>query len=141
MKQILNCYNYLKLNSNQIRFLSRYNTEYKQSIEDPIEFWKSKANLIEWHKKPEQIFVKNPPFDRYDISFYCYIIKRYFFYNILSSWYTGGLVNASYNCLDIHCETGFSNQTAIIHDSPLTNKTEKISFKELLDEVTLLNFH
>ena len=53
------------------------------------------------------------------------------------SWYSGGLVNASYNCLDLHCETGFSNQTAIIHDSPLTYKTENISFKDLLDEVSL----
>jgi len=77
MKQILNCFKYLKLNSNaHKRFASRYITEYKQSIEDPIEFWKSKTDLIEWYKKPdEQTFVHNPPFDRYEIKFnnYYYI--------------------------------------------------------------------
>lgn len=92
MKQILNCYNYLKLNSNQIRFLSRYNTEYKQSIEDPIEFWKSKANLIEWYKKPEQIFVKNPPFDRCNISFYCCMHKKKFYFII---FYLVGILEVS----------------------------------------------
>lgn len=116
MKQILSCFKHLK--PRLTRFSSSYATEYRESVENPESFWRSKMDLIEWFKKPEHILVRNPPFDK---------------------WYSNGLVNASYNCLDVHVERGFSNQTAIIHDSPLTNKTEKITFKELLDEVSYFN--
>jgi propionyl-CoA synthetase len=46
-----------------------------------------------------------------------------------------GELNASYNCVDIHVKNGFADQNAIIHDSPLTNTIEKITYKKLLDEV------
>jgi propionyl-CoA synthetase len=71
--------------------------------------------LIEWYKKPEKTLERNEPFDR---------------------WYVGGQVNASFNCIDQHVLTGFANQTAIIHDSPLTSSTEKITYKQLQDEVS-----
>lgn len=44
-------------------------------------------------------------------------------------------MNTCYNCLDRHIERGFGNQTAIIHDSPVTKTIRKISYKELLSEV------
>jgi propionyl-CoA synthetase len=44
-------------------------------------------------------------------------------------------MNTCYNCLDRHVERGFGSQTAIIHDSPVTNTVRKISYKELLSEV------
>lgn len=116
MKQILTSLKHLKTRPPILsqRYLSNYASEFKRSIENQEEFWESKLDLIEWYKKPEKILVRNPPFDR---------------------WYVKGKVNASYNCLDVHVDHGFGNQTAIIHDSPLTNSTEKITYKQLLDEV------
>jgi propionyl-CoA synthetase len=49
--------------------------------------------------------------------------------------YCGGMLNASYNCLDIHVKNGFGEQEAIIHDSPLTSVIEKWTYKQLLEQV------
>ena len=116
MRKFLENSKYLKSNfiKTNTRAYTSYADEYRRSIESPEEFWSSKLNLIEWFKKPEKILVKNAPFDK---------------------WYVKGLVNASFNCLDIHVERGFGSQTAIIYDSPMTNKIEKINYRDLLDEV------
>jgi len=49
--------------------------------------------------------------------------------------YCDGILNASYNCLDIHVKNGFGNQEALIYDSPLTNVIEKWTYKQLLEQV------
>jgi len=41
--------------------------------------------------------------------------------------------------LDIHVKNGFGDQTAIIHDSPLTSTVKHISYKDLLEEVALFS--
>ncbi len=46
-----------------------------------------------------------------------------------------GSLNASYNCLDVHVNNGYGEQIAVIHDSPLTNTLEKVTYKQLLNEV------
>lgn len=51
--------------------------------------------------------------------------------------YCNGELNASYNCVDVHVKNGLGNQNAIIHDSPLTNTIEHITYKELQEEVSL----
>ena len=63
---------------------------------------------------------------------------RYVFFLIYYIRYVDGETNAAYNCLDVHVEGGHGDQTAIIHDSPLTNVIEKISYKKLLEEVGLI---
>jgi propionyl-CoA synthetase len=45
-------------------------------------------------------------------------------------------MNTCYNAIDRHVENGRADQTAIIYDSPVTNTIRKISYKELLDEVS-----
>lgn len=41
-----------------------------------------------------------------------------------------------YNAVDRHVEAGRGDQTAVIHDSPVTQSKQSISFRELLDQVT-----
>lgn len=40
----------------------------------------------------------------------------------------------------MHVENGYGEQTAIIHDSPMTNVIEKISYKKLFEEVLIKSF-
>lgn len=41
-----------------------------------------------------------------------------------------------YNAVDRHVEAGRGDQTAIIHDSPVTQSKQHVSYRELLDQVT-----
>lgn len=102
---------------NAIRCQSKFAEEYNLSINNREEYWGAKVDIIDWIKKPDTIYDKNiSPYEK---------------------WYSGGLVNASYNCLDLHVKDGYGNQTAIVHDSPLTNTIEKRNYKDLLEEVSL----
>ena len=49
------------------------------------------------------------------------------FYN----WFTGGSINACYNCVDRHIENGRGEDIAIIYDSAMCEKVRKISYSEL----------
>ena len=53
----------------------------KSSQEDFIEFWDNQANSLTWFKHWDNTLNWNPPF---------------------AKWFEGGLLNASYNTLDIH---------------------------------------
>lgn len=100
-----------------IRQQSNYQKEYDLSINKPEEYWAAKTDILEWFKKPTKIYDPNvSPFQK---------------------WYCNGELNASYNCADIHVKNGLGDEYAIIHDSPLTNTIEKITYKKLTEEVAL----
>ena len=46
-------------------------------------------------------------------------------------------MNTCYNCLDRHIADGFGEQDAIIFDSPVTNTIKKITYNQLLEEVSV----
>ena len=79
-----------------------YAKEYAQSIENPQAFWRKAADMLEWHKKPSTILEYNE--------------KEPWF----SKWFPDGVINMSYNCLDVHVRDGRGDQDAIIYDSPVT---------------------
>ncbi|KAI5093825.1 acyl-CoA synthetase short-chain family member 3, mitochondrial, partial [Silurus meridionalis] len=54
------------------------------------------------------------------------------------SRFVGGEVNMCYNAVDRHVEAGRGDQTAVIHDSPVTQSKQSISYRELLDQVSTL---
>lgn len=92
-----------------------YQAEYQNSITDTEAFWKEKAEMISWFKKPETILSKDEHgFDR---------------------WYADGELNTSYLALDYHVEQGRGEQTALIYDSPVTDTVEKYTYQQLLDLV------
>jgi propionyl-CoA synthetase len=97
--------------------MSNYFELHKQSIENPDEFWGDAAKGIDWVKPADRVLDdSNAPIYR---------------------WFAGGQLNTCYNALDRHVEAGRGEQTAIIYDSPLTGQVRKISYRELLDDVSV----
>ncbi len=80
----------------------------RQSAEkDPVGFWTEQAHNLHWFKKWDKAFEWNEPF---------------------AKWFTGGKINASYNCLDRHLGTPTENKLAIIwegEDGEVVNLTYK----------------
>ncbi len=89
---------------------------YQKSISKPEEFWKEISNDIFWFRKPTKILDNNKP------PFY--------------KWFGDGVTNSCYNALDIHIDEGRGDKTALIYDSPITNKKGKFTFKQLKDKVS-----
>jgi propionyl-CoA synthetase len=96
--------------------MTDYNTTHRASIETPEEFWGKAAEGIDWYRRWDKV-LDNPAPDIY-------------------RWFSGGQLNTCYNALDRHVERGRGEQTALIYDSPVTDSQRKISYAELLDEVS-----
>ena len=96
--------------------MGNYEEIFRKSIEDPEGFWAEAAEAVTWYKKWDKVLdSSNPPFYR---------------------WFVGGEMNTCYNALDRHVEDGRGDQTAIIYDSPVTGTIRKISYRDLLDQVS-----
>ena len=85
---------------------------------DPEKFWMEAAEAIDWDEKPSRAL-----FDRGDDMY---------------EWFADGKVNACWNAVDRHVEAGRGPQYAIIHDSPITGRTHKITYSELRNRVATL---
>ena len=95
-----------------------YHSIYKNWQVDPESFWMEAAENIDWDKKPTfALNDSNAP---------------------LFEWYTDSYVNTCFNALDRHVDNGRGDQTAIIYDSPITEKKDYISYAELLKKTSLL---
>ncbi|MFC1902235.1 propionyl-CoA synthetase [Chloroflexota bacterium] len=94
----------------------RYDGEFRKSVENPEEFWAEAARDIQWYRDYTAVLDgANPPFYR---------------------WFAGGEMNTCYNALDYHVENGRAGQVALIYDSPVTGTVRKLTYAELLDEVS-----
>jgi propionyl-CoA synthetase len=51
----------------------------------------------------------------------------------LYRWFTGGLTNMSYNCIDRHVEAGNGNDVAVIYESAFTKRSRIITYADLQD--------
>ncbi len=94
---------------------SRYHEAYNSWKRDPEGFWAEAAKEIDWIEEPKRIF--NPS------------------EGVYGRWFTGGLVNTAYNCLDRHVERGRGGQAALIYDSPVTGRKRVLTYAELTSEV------
>ena len=95
-----------------------YEDVYNSWKSDPEAYWMQAADAIDWVQKPSKALIDdNAP---------------------LYEWYNDGMVNTCYNAVDRHVENGRADQTAIIYDSPITGKKDKISYAELKDKVASL---
>jgi len=89
---------------------------YDRSMADPEAFWADAASGINWIEPWAEILDRsNPPHFR---------------------WFTGGVLNTCYNCVDRHVEAGRGDQAAIIYDSALTDAGRTLSYSDLLDQVS-----
>ncbi|HIB35034.1 MAG TPA: acetate--CoA ligase [Dehalococcoidia bacterium] len=94
----------------------KYEEMYKQSIEDPENFWAEQAEIVDWTKKWDKVMDYN--FNTADIK-----------------WYLGGKLNVTYNCIDRHLEER-GDQKAIIWESDDPNLDKSYTYKELHKEVS-----
>lgn len=88
---------------------------------NPALFWKEQSETLHWHRAPS---LENT-LDTSNIAF--------------TKWFTDGSLNITVNCLDRWVEAGRGQQNAIIFDSPVTNVTRYVTYKELKEEVELFS--
>jgi len=84
----------------------------KNASKDYISFWENQAKKLSWFKTWDKGLEWNPPF---------------------AKWFVGGLLNASYNTLDIHQESK-SNKIAILWEGE-NAESRSLTYKELWTEV------
>lgn len=74
--------------------IKEFEKTYKDSIDDPEQFWVEQAEKLVWQQKWDKVFDdSNPPFYK---------------------WFTGGKTNIISNAIDRHLETANRNKLAII---------------------------
>lgn len=95
--------------------LSAYDVAYAASLDDPAAFWAAAAEAVHWDVRWDRVLDDtNAPLYR---------------------WFRGGELNTCFNAIDRHVLNGRGAQAAVIYDSPVTNTTRTISYRELQDDV------
>ena len=98
----------------------QYAQMYRQSIEQPDDFWAEQAdNFLHWFKKWDT--VSDCDFNKGHIR-----------------WFEGGQLNAAYNCLDRHLESK-GDKIALIWESDDASEVRKFTYRELHAEVCRLS--
>ena len=100
-----------------ISSLEQYGELYKRSINDPTEFWEEIAQRLDWYK----------PWNK---------VREFDFVNGEIEWFSGGELNACYNCIDRHINHGHGEDIAIIWEGNDPNQSRKFSYNDLLKEVS-----
>ena len=88
-----------------------YDKEFKQSIENPSEYWAKIAEETIWSKKWDKVLDDgNSPFTK---------------------WFPGGRLSLCYNAVDRHVDEGRGQTKALVWDSPITNQKSVRNYSEL----------
>ena len=91
---------------------AQFEEMYRQSIEDPEEFWaEMAARFLHWHKPWQKVTAGD--FASSDVR-----------------WFEGGQLNVAYNCVDRHLSRR-GEQTAIIWEGDEPDQQQHISYREL----------
>ena len=96
------------------------------SLSDPESFWAPHAKQLHWHVQPERVLKRTTKKLANGVEHPHW------------TWFPGGKISTTYNCIDRHVEAGNGESTAIIWDSPVTGTKQKYSYNQLLDEVATL---
>ena len=86
---------------------------YERAAAEPEAFWAEQAERLTWFRRWDRVMSWTPPW---------------------VTWFEGGTLNASYNCLDRHVEAGGGDKVAF-HWEGEPGDTRTITYAELLDEV------
>ncbi|MGO9743429.1 MAG: propionyl-CoA synthetase [Roseiarcus sp.] len=97
---------------------SRYAEVYEQWRRDPQGFWAEAAKDIEWYSEPKKIFDPEA--------------------GVYGHWFPDATCNACFNAIDRHVRDGRGDRTAIFYDSPVTGVKRRVTYSELLAEVTTM---
>ena len=96
-----------------INSMDKYKEMYESSVIDPSVFWEKAAERISWYESWNAV-------------------NNYDFVNGKIEWFSGGKLNACYNCIDRHVEQGHGGKTAIIWEGNDPNQSRKYSYNDLL---------
>ena len=98
----------------------RFEELYRRSIESPEEFWAEQAGeLLHWHEPWKTVM--HSEFEKAE-----------------TSWFAGGKLNVSFNCIDRHLDKR-GQQTAIIWEGDEPKDGKHISYRELHNQVCKLS--
>ncbi len=95
-----------------------YQSVYSSWQRDPSAWWAEAAEGISWDRPWDRVF--DPDHGPY------------------GQWFAGGRLNTCFNCLDRHVAAGRGDQAALIWDSPMTGRVERLSYAEMLDRTARL---
>ena len=98
--------------------MATYEEIYKKSLDNNEEFWMQAASHLDWFVPPKKALQGN-------------------FEDVNYSWFLGGKLNASYNCLDRHLEKN-GNKTAVIWAKDEPGEYERLSYQTVFDNVCRL---
>jgi len=94
-----------------------YHKIYNSALKDPVAYWVKEADQIDWFSKSwKDAFT----WDKKNNKF---------------TWFKGGKLNVSYNCLDRHVKNGLKNTAAIIFQGEDDNDVKVYTYGQLLYEV------
>jgi acetyl-CoA synthetase len=89
-------------------------SDHEAADKDPTGWWAEQARALHWFKEWDTVLDdSNPPFYK---------------------WFTGGKINASYNCLDRHVENGLGSRVAF-HWRGEEGEERDVTYEELLRDV------
>ena len=98
---------------------AKYQEMYQQSVNDPDAFWAQQADeFLTWSKRWDKV-------------------QEFDFHKGTASWFDGGELNVSVNCIDRHLETR-GDQVAIIWEGDNPDDDKKITYRQLHEEVCRL---
>jgi acetyl-CoA synthetase len=89
---------------------------YDRAVADPEGFWAEQAERLHWFRPWERVLEWDPPWVK---------------------WFTGGKLNASFNCLDRHIQAGGGEKTAYFWEGEPGDR-RAVSYRELHEDVCRL---
>jgi acetyl-CoA synthetase len=98
-----------------VQSLEQYQEMYRRSIEDPNGFWGEQSSIVDWFYPPRNVV----DLDTEEVDF---------------SWFSGGRLNACYNCVDRHLTT-HPEKTAILWAGDEPGEYRHISYREVKHNV------
>lgn len=102
----------------------QYEILYKESIENPQEFWgKQGKELLSWFTEPESVLSSDwKNIGKKDGSYL--------------DFFSGATLNASYNCIDRHVLSGKKDKVALYWQGENKEESREITYGDLLREVS-----
>jgi propionyl-CoA synthetase len=97
---------------------SSYHAVYEGWREDSDAFWAEAAKAIDWYRPFDAVFDADA--------------------GVYGHWFPGATCNTCFNTVDRHVEGGRADQFALIHDSAMTGKVRRFTYRELQREVVAL---
>ncbi len=96
--------------------IKRYMDTHRKSLDDIEEFWHQEARKLEWFRTWDRVLDWDPPF---------------------AKWFPGGMLNASYLCIDRHLKNWRRNKVAIYWEGE-KGEERTLSYSQLYREVNRL---